>query len=113
MSSFFVSLKVKLIVKIFSRFLLCIPWLGILQADGTDIFSYMSADDYKEMLELTRHHIIATDLALYFGNQKTLAGYIQDGTFNIKDKGMRRQLMALMMTGADLCACAKPWNTQH
>jgi hypothetical protein len=39
----------------------------ILQADGTDIFSYMSADDYKEMLELTRHHIIATDLALYFG----------------------------------------------
>jgi cAMP and cAMP-inhibited cGMP 3',5'-cyclic phosphodiesterase 10 len=85
----------------------------ILQADGTDIFSYMSADDYKEMLELTRHHIIATDLALYFGNQKTLAGYIQDGTFNIKDKGMRRQLMALMMTGADLCACAKPWNTQQ
>lgn len=84
----------------------------ILQADGTDIFSFLSADEYKEMLELIRHNIIATDLALYFGNQKTLSGYITENTFDIKDPTMRKQAMALMMTGADLCACCKPWSTQ-
>ncbi|VDI45847.1 cAMP and cAMP-inhibited cGMP 3',5'-cyclic phosphodiesterase 10 [Mytilus galloprovincialis] len=85
----------------------------ILQTEGTDIFSFMTADDYKEMLEQIRHNILATDLALYFANQKTLSGYIKDGTFDIETPHMRTHAKALMMTGADLCACAKPWATQQ
>ncbi|ESO89352.1 hypothetical protein LOTGIDRAFT_106271 [Lottia gigantea] len=84
----------------------------ILQSQGHDILSGMSKREYKIILEMIRQAIIATDLALYFGNQKILHGYLNDGVFDIKEPEMRKQALSLMMTGADLCAIAKPWNTQ-
>ncbi|XP_046365386.2 cAMP and cAMP-inhibited cGMP 3',5'-cyclic phosphodiesterase 10A-like [Haliotis rufescens] len=85
----------------------------ILQSEAHDIFSFMTADEYKEMLEMIRQAIIATDLALYFPNQKSLAALIKENTFDINNTKMRGQCKSLMMTGADLCAVAKPWRTQE
>ena len=45
----------------------------ILQMEGQDIFAFLSPTEYKHMLEQIRHYILATDLALYFGNQKTIS----------------------------------------
>lgn len=84
----------------------------ILQTEGQDIFSFLQATEYKEMLELIRHHIIATDLALYFTNQKILTKALEDNVYDIQDESLRKTTKALMMTGADLCAISKPWDTQ-
>ncbi|XP_067674184.1 cAMP and cAMP-inhibited cGMP 3',5'-cyclic phosphodiesterase 10A-like [Haliotis asinina] len=85
----------------------------ILQSVGHDIFSFMTPDEFKEMLEMIRQAIIATDLALYFPNQKCLAALIKENKFDINNTKMRDQCKSLMMTGADLCAVAKPWETQQ
>ncbi|KAK6170774.1 hypothetical protein SNE40_019084 [Patella caerulea] len=85
----------------------------ILQSKDHDILSFLRADEYKEMLETIQQCIIATDLALYFSIQKVIANLIEDGTFDITVPEMRSHLLSLMMTGADLCAVSKPWETQH
>ena len=85
----------------------------ILHADGNDIFSFLTADQHREVLEMIRKNIIATDLALYFGRQKFLAGLIENNTFDIEEDSHREALLSVMMTGADLCAVSKPWETQR
>ena len=86
--------------------------ITILHSEGNDIFSFLTADQHKEVLDLIKKHIIATDLALYFGKQKFLAGLIEHNTFDMEDPNHREGMLQMMMTGADLCACAKPWETQ-
>ena len=87
--------------------------ITILHTDGQDIFSFLNGPQYKEMLELLREHIISTDLALYFPNQKEASRRLEDGTFDLKNHAARSCCKALMMTAADLCAVAKPWHTQE
>jgi hypothetical protein len=58
-----------------------------------------------------RKNILATDLALYFGNQKFVSGLLEKDQFNIDNPEHRDALFAMMMTGADLCAVPKPWRT--
>ncbi|XP_062608258.1 cAMP and cAMP-inhibited cGMP 3',5'-cyclic phosphodiesterase 10A-like [Saccostrea cucullata] len=86
--------------------------ITILHTEGQDIFSFLNGPQYKEMLELLRNHIIATDLALYFTNQKEASKRLEEGTFDMSDPTARACCEALMMTAADLCAVAKPWDTQ-
>lgn len=87
--------------------------ITILHTDGQDIFSFLNGPQYKEMLELLREHIISTDLALYFPNQKEASKRLEEGTFDMNDHASRSCCKALMMTAADLCAVSKPWNTQE
>ncbi|XP_053400578.1 cAMP and cAMP-inhibited cGMP 3',5'-cyclic phosphodiesterase 10A-like [Mercenaria mercenaria] len=84
----------------------------ILHAEGHDIFSFLKADEHKEVLDKIRQTIIATDLSLYFGNQKYLANLLEKEEFSMDIPEHRDALIALMMTGADLCAVPKPWETQ-
>lgn len=87
--------------------------ITILHTDGQDIFSFLNGPQYKEMLELLREHIISTDLALYFQNQKEASKRLEEGTFEMNDHASRSCCKALMMTAADLCAVSKPWITQE
>ncbi|KAL5012133.1 hypothetical protein ScPMuIL_010684 [Solemya velum] len=84
----------------------------ILQSEGHDIFSDFDPIEYKEILDMIRENIMATDLALYFINQKSISQELKDGKFDITNLDMRRQLRSLMMTGADLCSICKPWDIQ-
>ncbi|OWF36192.1 cAMP and cAMP-inhibited cGMP 3',5'-cyclic phosphodiesterase 10A-like [Mizuhopecten yessoensis] len=81
----------------------------ILQTE--DIFSFLSPQKYKQMLCLIRQCILATDLALYFGNQKTLQKLLDENRFDIKDEQCTNLTMELMMTAGDLSGIAKPWKT--
>ncbi|XP_078261890.1 cAMP and cAMP-inhibited cGMP 3',5'-cyclic phosphodiesterase 10A isoform X3 [Rhinoraja longicauda] len=65
--------------------------VAILQMEGHNIFANLTGDDYENLLEIIRKAIIATDLALYFGNRK-------------QDK-----VIGLMMTACDLCSVTKLW----
>jgi len=55
---------------------------------------------------------LATDLAVFFPNQKKLANLIQTNQFSWHEQEHRLLLEAIAMTGSDLCASAKPWDVQ-
>ncbi|XP_067900946.1 cAMP and cAMP-inhibited cGMP 3',5'-cyclic phosphodiesterase 10A [Heterodontus francisci] len=83
--------------------------VAILQLEGHNIFANLNADDYEQLLEIIRKAIIATDLALYFGNRKQLNDLLQAGALNINNQTHRDRVIGLMMTSCDLCAITKLW----
>lgn len=64
------------------------------------------------MLSDIRHCILATDLALFFGNRARLKDIVESGNFKWESKDHRQMLMAASMTACDLCSMYKPWELQ-
>jgi cAMP and cAMP-inhibited cGMP 3',5'-cyclic phosphodiesterase 10 len=60
-----------------------------LQLEGHNIFSTLSSSEYEQVLEIIRKAIIATDLALYFGNRKQLEEMYQTGSLNLHNQSHR------------------------
>ncbi|XP_075780708.1 cAMP and cAMP-inhibited cGMP 3',5'-cyclic phosphodiesterase 10A isoform X1 [Pelodiscus sinensis] len=84
--------------------------VAILQLEGHNIFSKLSSSEYEQVLEIIRKAIIATDLALYFGNRKQLEELHQTGALNLKNQAHRDRVIGLMMTACDLCSVTKLWS---
>ncbi|EPY80539.1 cAMP and cAMP-inhibited cGMP 3,5-cyclic phosphodiesterase 10A, partial [Camelus ferus] len=57
--------------------------------EGHNIFSTLSSSEYEQVLEIIRKAIIATDLALYFGNRKQLEEMYQTGSLNLNNQSHR------------------------
>ncbi|XP_020914824.1 probable 3',5'-cyclic phosphodiesterase pde-5 isoform X2 [Exaiptasia diaphana] len=87
--------------------------ITILQHEGHNIFSHLNSTEYKAVLGFMKECILATDLALFFGNKAKLKDLVDKGTFSWEDQEHRRLLRAICMTGCDLSACTKPWNIQY
>ncbi|XP_035394296.1 cAMP and cAMP-inhibited cGMP 3',5'-cyclic phosphodiesterase 10A isoform X1 [Cygnus atratus] len=83
--------------------------VSILQLEGHNVFSNLSSSEYEQVLEIIRKAIIATDLALYFGNRKQLEELHQAGALNLKNQAHRDRVIGLMMTACDLCSVTKLW----
>ncbi|XP_023584019.1 cAMP and cAMP-inhibited cGMP 3',5'-cyclic phosphodiesterase 10A, partial [Trichechus manatus latirostris] len=83
--------------------------VSILQLEGHNIFSTLSSSEYEQVLEIIRKAIIATDLALYFGNRKQLEEMYQSGSLNLNNQSHRDRVIGLMMTACDLCSVTKLW----
>ncbi|XP_063773618.1 cAMP and cAMP-inhibited cGMP 3',5'-cyclic phosphodiesterase 10A isoform X2 [Pseudophryne corroboree] len=83
--------------------------VSILQLEGHNIFSNLSSNEYEQVLEIIRKAIIATDLALYFGNRKHLEELHQTGALNFNNQVHRDRLIGLLMTACDLCSVTKHW----
>ncbi|XP_040522618.1 cAMP and cAMP-inhibited cGMP 3',5'-cyclic phosphodiesterase 10A isoform X4 [Gallus gallus] len=77
--------------------------------EGHNVFSNLSSSEYEQVLEIIRKAIIATDLALYFGNRKQLEELHQAGALNLKNQAHRDRVIGLMMTACDLCSVTKLW----
>ena len=60
--------------------------LVYLQQDGHNIFSHLSASDYRRNLRYIRHCILATDLVTFFPNAKKLGELIKTDTLDLKDE---------------------------
>ncbi|XP_055540306.1 probable 3',5'-cyclic phosphodiesterase pde-5 isoform X2 [Wyeomyia smithii] len=84
----------------------------ILQQEGHNIFSKLSSTEYKQVLSLIKHCILATDLALFFPNKEKLNALVDNETFSWTISEHRMLIQAIAMTGADLSASAKPWEVQ-
>ncbi|XP_060098082.1 cAMP and cAMP-inhibited cGMP 3',5'-cyclic phosphodiesterase 10A isoform X4 [Heteronotia binoei] len=84
--------------------------VAILQLEGHNIFSNLNSTEYEQVLEIMRKAIIATDLALYFGNRKQLEDLYQTRTLNLNNQAHRDRVIALMMTACDLCSVTKLWH---
>ncbi|ETE71884.1 hypothetical protein L345_02290, partial [Ophiophagus hannah] len=78
--------------------------------EGHNIFSNLNSNEYEQVLEIIRKAIIATDLALYFGNRKQLEELQQTRSLNLKNQAHRDRVIGLMMTSCDLCSVTKLWH---
>nr|XP_033793166.1 cAMP and cAMP-inhibited cGMP 3',5'-cyclic phosphodiesterase 10A isoform X3 [Geotrypetes seraphini] len=83
--------------------------VSILQLEEHNIFSSLSSTEYEQVLEIIRKAILATDLALYFGNRKHLEELNKSGALNVNNQAHRDRLIGLMMTACDLCSVTKLW----
>lgn len=82
------------------------------QQEGHNIFSKLSSTEYKQVLSLVKHCILATDLALFFPNKSKLSQIVQRGTFDWDNQDHRLLIQAVAMTASDVAANAKPWDIQ-
>ncbi|KAK2574082.1 putative 3' [Acropora cervicornis] len=55
--------------------------ITILQHEGHNIFSHLSPAEYKTVLGYMKECILATDLALFFGNKSKLKDIVEKGQF--------------------------------
>ncbi|XP_029109933.1 cAMP and cAMP-inhibited cGMP 3',5'-cyclic phosphodiesterase 10A isoform X4 [Scleropages formosus] len=83
--------------------------VSILQLEGHNIFSNLTSNEYEQVLEIIRKAIIATDLALYFGNRKQLEELLTTGALDLNNHAHRDRVIGLMMTACDLCSVTKLW----
>uniref|UniRef100_A0A4W3GXN1 Phosphodiesterase n=1 Tax=Callorhinchus milii TaxID=7868 RepID=A0A4W3GXN1_CALMI len=83
--------------------------VSILQLEGHNIFSNLTSDEYEQVLEIIRKAIIATDLALYFGNRKQLEELLRTRSLDLNNQSHRDRVIGLMMTACDLCSVTKLW----
>ncbi|OZC12427.1 3'5'-cyclic nucleotide phosphodiesterase [Onchocerca flexuosa] len=81
----------------------------ILQQVGHNILKSFSSEEYKEILGIIKHCIIATDLAVFINNKKEMETILADGTFSWDNADHRLLMEAILMTGCDLIAAAKSW----
>ncbi|CAB3408797.1 unnamed protein product [Caenorhabditis bovis] len=84
----------------------------ILQQDGHNILKSLTSEEYKRTLSLIKHCILATDLTLFFSNKAKLNVLLEENKFDIQIPEHRLLSQAVLMTGCDLVASAKPWNIQ-
>ncbi|XP_048256360.1 probable 3',5'-cyclic phosphodiesterase pde-5 isoform X3 [Haliotis rufescens] len=86
--------------------------VAILQHEGHNIFKHLCSEEYKKVLGDIRHCILATDLALFFGNRAKLKDIADRNDFSWDIQEHRRVLRDIAMTSCDLCAMTKPWDVQ-
>lgn len=84
----------------------------LLLQEGHNIFSKLSSIEYKQVLGLLKHCILATDLAVFFPNKTKLSQIVQSGKFCWSNQEHRSLIQAISMTACDLAASAKPWDIQ-
>jgi len=84
--------------------------VSILQQDNHNIFKELSSDEYKTVLRYIKDCILATDLALFFGNKAKLKEWQENTEFDWHNTEHRHAVMYHSMTAADLCSMYKPWS---
>ncbi|KAG4073640.1 hypothetical protein HA402_000864 [Bradysia odoriphaga] len=84
----------------------------ILQQEGHNIFGKLNSSEYKQVLGLVKHCILATDLALFFPNRAKLSMLMEEEKFSWSILEHRMLIQAIAMTASDLSASAKPWEIQ-
>ncbi|XP_078610526.1 putative 3',5'-cyclic phosphodiesterase pde-5 isoform X3 [Branchiostoma floridae x Branchiostoma japonicum] len=87
--------------------------ITILQHEGHNIFKHLSSEEYKQVLGYIKHAILATDLALYFGNSDRLREVVAKEEFSWENEDHRELVRAVTMTACDLSAIVKPWEIQQ
>ena len=87
--------------------------VSILQQETNSIFDCLNPEEYKEVLDVMKKAILATDLALFFPNKARLANIVKENSFDWAVSDHRMLAMALCMTGSDLNSSSKPWAVQR
>lgn len=99
------------ILRLNHHFVLLSFFLGCLQ-EGHNIFAKLNSNEYKQVLGLIKHCILATDLALFFPNRAKLSMLMEEEKFSWSILEHRMLMQAISMTASDLSASTKPWDIQ-
>lgn len=79
-----------------------------------NILENLSNSDYKKSLEIIESSILATDLALFFGNKKKITEIMMTGGFDKNNADHLALLRGSIMTCCDLSSMYKPFdNARH
>uniref|UniRef100_A0A5S6PHW1 Phosphodiesterase n=1 Tax=Brugia malayi TaxID=6279 RepID=A0A5S6PHW1_BRUMA len=81
----------------------------ILQQVGHNILKSFSSEEYKEILGIIKHCILATDLEVFISNKREMEAILADGNFNWDNADHRFLMKTILMTGCDVIAASKPW----
>lgn len=87
---------------------LLINW-PLYRQEGHNIFAKLNSNEYKQVLGLIKHCILATDLALFFPNKAKLSMLMEEEKFSWSILEHRMLMQAISMTASDLSASTKPW----
>lgn len=82
----------------------------ILQQDGHNIFARLQPTEYKEVLRVIKHCILATDLTQFFSNKPKLDAISKPGSFSWSEGSQRDLAMAVGMTACDLSSGYTVWE---
>lgn len=84
--------------------------LSILHSEKCDIFRCLSPQDYKRVLDLMQHNILATDIANHLRHMKEIEHMGEVG-FDSSNPAHHELLCSLLMTSCDLSANCKDWES--
>ena len=87
--------------------------VSILQQEANSILDCLNPEEYKEVLDVMKKAILATDLAMFFPNKARLANIVKEEQFDWNISDHRHLAMSLCMTGSDLSSSSKPWPVQR
>ncbi|XP_071789345.1 dual 3',5'-cyclic-AMP and -GMP phosphodiesterase 11A-like [Asterias amurensis] len=85
----------------------------ILSSQGHNIFGNMAAEQYSEVMNVLKHAILATDLALHFKVRGQFFELVRSGKHNWRNTTHKELLRGMVMTACDVAASTKPWRIQH
>ncbi|KAL7644923.1 UNVERIFIED_CONTAM: hypothetical protein RMT77_004740 [Armadillidium vulgare] len=85
----------------------------ILNSEGHNILSYLSSNEYSQVMTILRESILATDLTIYFQVRERFFPIVENGEFSWEIESHREMIRSLMMTACDLGAATKPWDIQR
>uniref|UniRef100_F7BQ75 Phosphodiesterase n=1 Tax=Ciona intestinalis TaxID=7719 RepID=F7BQ75_CIOIN len=82
----------------------------ILGRKESKVFQNMTNEEYEKAMYVLKEAILATDLALYFGNRGQIEELLTQGEFDFDNQQHRTSAIGLMMTACDLSSSAKDWS---
>eukprot|EP00057_Strongylocentrotus_purpuratus_P007385 XP_011661859.1 PREDICTED: dual 3',5'-cyclic-AMP and -GMP phosphodiesterase 11A isoform X2 [Strongylocentrotus purpuratus] len=85
----------------------------ILSSQGHNIFGNLSPEQYSEAMNILKHSIISTDLALHFKVRGQFFEMIRNQTHNWNSPQNKELLRSILMTASDVAASTKPWRIQQ
>ncbi|XP_041789914.1 cGMP-specific 3',5'-cyclic phosphodiesterase [Chelmon rostratus] len=86
--------------------------LFILNNQGSQILSGLSAEDHRAVLHMIKRAILATDLTVYMERRKEFFSLTKKSRVSWKSEKQRDLLRSMLMTASDLSAITKPWPEQ-
>ncbi|KAJ3279886.1 cGMP-specific 3',5'-cyclic phosphodiesterase [Borealophlyctis nickersoniae] len=84
--------------------------MTIISTPDHNILDNLSGEEYRRCLKYFEHAILATDLALHFGNKGKVAKLVEEKSFDKGNPAHRDLLRGLVMTCSDLSSMTKPWE---
>lgn len=85
----------------------------ILNSEGHNLFSGLSAESYSNVMKILKQCILATDLSVYFQLRATFFNLVSTGQYSWEREEHREILRSLLMTASDLAASTKKWPIQR
>jgi len=84
----------------------------ILNSEGNNIFAHLQSQEYRKVMKLLKHAILATDLSNYIRQRDKFSNAVETKSLDTSLSENRAMLRSMLMTASDLSGITKPWDIQ-